>query len=205
MVIHTSDWARVVWVSQVLVSSCTCRVSRYVGLCGLQVELHWTGSGQLAAWICYSFPALGLGRPWCYIAMGLFGCKTREGGGQRLCCWSVLSAGVSPRPRPRRWTMPAHCACPIDSGCSGTLPWVPSMGSLGAGGISLMGRQELLWLQTLGQRPQNKRYNGSRLATCTGKRVWGERREKVVRRAMKKEETKWRMKGSAVKDLKQQE
>lgn len=58
--------------------------------------------------------------------------------------WSILSAGVSPRPRPRRWTMPVHCACLIDSGCSGTLPWVPSMGSLRARGISLMGRQELL-------------------------------------------------------------
>lgn len=67
-----------------------------------------------------------------------------KGEGARTLGWSVLSAGVSPRPGPRRWTMPAHCACPIDSGCSGTLPWVPSMGSLRARGISLMGRQELL-------------------------------------------------------------
>lgn len=67
-----------------------------------------------------------------------------EEGGAGTLGWTVLSAGVSPRPGPRRQTMPAHCACPIDSGCSGTLPWVPSMGSLRARGISLMGRQELL-------------------------------------------------------------
>lgn len=86
--------------------------------------------------------------------------------------------------------MPAHCACPIDSGCSGTLPWVPSMGSLRAGGISLMGRQELLWLQTLGQRAQNKCYNGSRFATYTSTETgaWGESRGKVWRRAAKTEE-----------------
>lgn len=95
-----------------------------------------------------------------------------QGEGAGTLGWSVLSAGVSPRPGSRRWTMPVHCACLIDSGCSGTLPWVPSMGSLRARGISLMGRQELLWLQTLGQRAQNKRYNKSRLATYTVQR-WG--------------------------------
>lgn len=96
---------------------------------------------------------------------------------------SVLSAGVSPRPGPRRWTMPAHCAGLIDSGCSGTLPWVPSMGSLRAGGISLMGRQELLWLQTLGQRAQNKHYDRSRSATYTSTETRADKgrwRKKVV-------------------------
>lgn len=57
---------------------------------------------------------------------------------------AVLSAGVSPRPGPRQQTMPTFCACPIDSGCRGTLPWISSMGTLRARGISLMARQELL-------------------------------------------------------------
>ncbi len=141
------------------------------------------------------FSGLGWGRPWCCIAVGVWVQDKGEGAG--TLGWSILSAGVSPRPGPRRWTMPALCACPIDSGCSGTLPWVPSMGSLRARGISLMGRQALLWLQTLGQRAQNKRYNRSRLATYTSTetRAWGERREKVVRRAMTKEETRWGWKG----------
>lgn len=80
---------------------------------------------------------------------------------------TVLSAGVSPRPGPRQQTMPTFCACPIDSGCRGTLPWFSSMGTLRARGISLMARQELLWLQTLGQRAENKRYNEWKLATYT--------------------------------------
>lgn len=168
-----------------VVTSSTWPVLRYMGLCGtLTAEVQWTytqglvawtGSGQLAAWVCYT------GRPRYYIALGLIVCKTGEGAG--TLGWSILSAGVSPRPGPRRWTMPAHCACPIDSGCSGTLPWVPSMGSLRAGGISLMGRQELLWLQTLVQRAQNKHYNRSMLAIYTNRkmRVWGERTKRVKR------------------------
>lgn len=106
---------------------------------------------------------------------------------------SVLSAGVSPRLGPRWWTMPAHCAGPIDSGCSGTLPWVPSMGSLRARGISLMGRQELLWLQTLGQRAQNKHYDRSRSVTYTSTETRADKgrwRRRVAKQKRKLHENK---------------
>lgn len=91
-------------------------------------------------------------------------------GGERTLGWTILSAGVSPRPEPRHQTMLALCACPIDSGGSGTLPRVTSMGSPRARGISLMGRQELLWLQTLGQRAQYKHYNRGEVSSLQKER-----------------------------------
>lgn len=157
-------------------------------LCGtLIAEVQWTWTQGLVAldWFQGSVTVL---ESWAEedpgITLHCVWLRAEQGEGAGTVGWSILSAGVSPRPGPRRWTMPVHCACPIDSGCSGTLPWVPSMGSLRARGISLMGRQELLWLQTLGQRAQNKHYNRSMLAiyTNTEMRLWGEKREKVVRR-----------------------
>lgn len=84
VVMDTSHWAHIVCVSQLLVSGCTFKywdMQDWVALlhwrCSelrLRVWLQWTGLGQLAARICYTFPRLDRGTPWCYISVCLFGC-----------------------------------------------------------------------------------------------------------------------------------
>lgn len=128
------------------------------------IEIHRGGAVNLdsgfsctalASRLCYSFPGPGRGRPWCYIAAGLFGCRT---GG-------VLRASVSPRPVPRHGQCQPIVPVPLIVGVAAPSPGFPQWGAWEPERINLMGRQELL---------SDSRHLDKELRTsATERRAWG--------------------------------